>query len=512
MSVKILSAGQIREADQRTLEEEKIASYELMERAAAAFVRAFIKLYDEKKPVLVFCGTGNNGGDGMAIARMLLSQQYKVQAYITGPVEKGSADFLTNKEKLEKFQNPLLIEKEDQLPHIPEEAIVIDALFGSGLSRPITGLLAQVIQAINKSGAVVVSVDVPSGIYLDLPSEKDSAIVCADMVITFQVPKLTFMMPASGRHVRHWKMVNIGLSENYLQEVNSPYCFTNTKTIASIYRKRVKWSHKGDYGKILLVAGSKGKMGAGVLCARACMRSGAGLLTVHVPSSGYTILQVAIPEAMVLVDEHTDEFSTVPNVQSYNVVGVGPGLGTAEHTRRAFRKMLEEVQVPMVLDADALNLLAEYQELLELLPKQAILTPHPKEFERLVGPWQHDFERLEKQRDFSRQHGVVLVLKGPHTSISAPDGRVYFNSTGNPGLATGGAGDTLTGILAGMLGQGYDPFDAAVLGVFLHGLAADLAAKELGQEAIIASDLIDYLPKAYQKINDPSFNISAQVF
>lgn len=512
MSLKILSAAQVREADRHTLEEEGIASLELMERAAAAFVRAYVKLYDEKKPVYIICGTGNNGGDGMAVTRMLISQQYKVQAYFAGSLERASPDFLANKEKLEKFQTPKEIQEAAQLPDFPADAVIIDALFGSGLSRPITGIFAQIIAAINKSRAEVVSIDVPSGIYLDKPLEKNSPVVCADLAITFQVPKLAFMLPQSGEHVRHWKLVNIGLSEAYLKDVGTSYCFTDTNTIAGIYRKRSKWSHKGDFGKILMVAGSKGKMGASVLCARACMRSGAGLLTVLVPSSGYTIMQVSVPEAMALVDNSAEEFSTVPDLSLFDVLGVGPGLGTSEQTKVAFTKVLKEAQVPMVLDADALNLLARNPELLEFLPKKAILTPHPKEFERLVGKWQHDYERLQKQQQFSQKHGVVMVLKGPHTSISAPDGRVYFNSTGNPGLATGGSGDVLTGVLTAMLGQGYEPFDAAVLGVFLHGLAADLAARELGEEAIIASDLINYLPKAYQKINDPSFNISAQVF
>lgn len=512
MSLKILSAAQIREADRRTLEEENIASLELMERASSAFVRAFVKLYDERQPVYIFCGTGNNGGDGLAIARMLISQQFKVKPFVVGSLEKATPDFLTNKEKLEKFGTVEHIEAMVQMPEISAEALVVDALLGSGLSRPLTGLHAEVVLAINGSGATIVSVDVPSGIYLDQPSETDTPIICADMVITFQVPKLAFMMPASGEFVHHWKLVNIGLSQSYLREVSTPYCFVDSATIARIYQKRNKWSHKGDYGKILLIAGSKGKMGAGVLCARACLRSGAGLLTVQVPVSGYNIIQTAVPEAMALVDDSPEEFSKVPALDAFTVVGVGPGLGTTEATRDAFSALLQTVNIPMVLDADALNLLARYPDLLEYLPKIAILTPHPKEFERLVGTWAHDYERLQRQQEFSQKWGVVVVLKGPHTSITASDGTVYFNSTGNPGLATGGTGDVLTGILAGMLGQGYEPFDAAVLGVFLHGLAADLAARELGQEAIIASDLIDFLPKAYQKINDPTFNISAQVF
>lgn len=512
MSIKILTAAQIKGADAYTIEHDKITSVELMERAAGAFVRTFIEQWKEKRPVCIFCGSGNNGGDGLAIGRLLLSQQYKVQVYMVQQSGKASPDFQENLEKLNKFHEPRTIAEEGQIPDIPEEAVIIDALFGTGLSRPVEGLYARVIERINRSGAEVVSVDISSGLYPNRPADKEGAIVEADCVITFQIPKLALMLPENGKWVRSWKLVNIGLSKEYLEKAETPYFYTCVDFIRTIYLTRNKWSHKGDFGKVLLIAGSKGKIGAAVLCARACLRSGVGLLTVQLPSCGYTIMQTAVPEAMVLSDSSEEQFSEVPELEGYNVLGIGPGLGTAAPTVEAFRQLLQKAKQPMVLDADALNLISKDNSLLEWLPENAILTPHPKEFERLAGSWANDFERLEKQRDFSRKYKVVVVLKGAHTSISSPQGQVYFNSTGNPGMASGGTGDALTGMLAGLLGQQYAPFEAAVLGVFLQGLAADLAVKKLGMDSFIASDLISYLPLAYKEIMNPGFTIAAEAY
>ncbi len=514
MSLKILNSRQIREADAYTIEHEKMTSAELMERAAAAFVRAYVKMYDEKHEVFIFCGTGNNGGDGLVIGRMLLSQKYKVHVYIVRQNGKVSADFQENLEKLNKFHEPAEISEKAEVPEPDENSIIIDALFGTGLSRPVEGIYAEVINKINKSRAEVVSVDIPSGLYPDSPADKTGAIVRADCAITFHNPKLAFMLPENGRWIRTWKIVNIGLNKDFLERIVSPYCFTDLDTIRRIYRSRDKWSHKGDFGKVMLIAGSKGKIGAGVLCAKACLRSGAGLLTVYLPACGYEIMQMSIPEAMVQTDPSEETFSSSPDVKGFDVIGMGPGLGTGKETKEAFKDLLNNIpdNQLVVLDADALNLLSRNNDLLELLPQRAVLTPHPKEFERLVGHWDNDFERLEKQKEFSRKHNVVVVLKGAHTSIASPDGQVYFNSTGNPGMATGGTGDVLTGILAGLLGQKYPPFEAAILGVFLHGLAADLAARELGEDAIIASDIVTYLPKAFREVNDPGYTISAQLY
>lgn len=511
--MKILSGSQIREADKQTMIRQEISSDKLMERAAAAFVRAFVQLYDdEKRPVYVLCGPGNNGGDGLAISRMLLDHQYKVQAYVVAENDKRSDDFKINYERLEKFQQIPTISHAKGFPVMEEGAILIDALFGSGLSRPLEGLFAEVVKVINEAEAEVVAVDVPSGLFLDKPIEKDNPIVRADFVLTFQLPKLAFMLPENGKYIHQWRLLNIGLDEEFIRNADTSYTFVDVPLIRALYHKRSKWSNKGDFGKVLLITGSKGKMGAGVLCARACLRSGVGLLTVHVPAVGYTIIQSAVPEAMAITDTDVEEFTSPPGLENFSVLGMGPGLGTSETTRNAFAKLLDEIKTPAVFDADALNLLSMDKGLLQKLPKQTILTPHPKEFERLAGSWENDYQRLQKQRDFAQKYEVVLVLKGAHTSIAAPNGQVYFNSTGNPGLATGGTGDVLTGILTGLLGQEYKPVDAAILGVFLHGLAGDLAAEALGEEALIASDLIDFLPEAYKKLQQPGFTLRAQTF
>lgn len=511
--MKILSGAQIREADKQTMARQEISSAELMERAATAFVQAFVQLYaDEKRPVYVFCGPGNNGGDGLAISRMLLDQQYKVQAYVVAENDKRSEDFTINYGRLEKFQQIPTIRHAKGFPVMEEGAILIDALFGSGLNRPVEGLFAEIIQAINEAEVEVVAVDVPSGLFLDKPVGQDTPIVRAECALTFQLPKLAFMLPENGKYIRQWKLLQIGLDEEFIRETPTEYTFVDVTLIRQLYHKRSKWSNKGDFGKVLLITGSKGKMGAGVLCARACLRSGVGLLTVYVPSVGYTIIQSAVPEAMALTDPDEEEFTHAPDLEKFSVLGMGPGLGTAEATRNAFARLIRKIKIPAVFDADALNLLSKDKELLQELPKQTILTPHPKEFERLAGSWKNDYERLQKQRDFAQNYEVVLVLKGAHTSIAAPDGSVYFNSTGNPGLATGGTGDVLTGILTGLLGQEYKPIDAAILGVFLHGLAADLAAEALGEEALIASDIVDYLPEAYKRLQQPGFTLRTQTF
>lgn len=510
MAIKIFNAQQIREADSATIEQEPISSVELMERAAAAFVWAYLQMYDESRQVLIFCGSGNNGGDGLAIGRMLLDKQCKVQLYKVSQSGKASDDFNAQLDRLKEQHEPKEIREEAHIPSIPEGAVVIDALFGTGLSRPVQGLYAAVINKINESQAKVVSVDIPSGFYPDSPPDLEGAIVKADCAVTFEHPKLAFLLPESGRYLADWKVVDIGLSKDFLARVETRYFFTDQETIRRIYKPRHKWSHKGHFGKVLLIAGSKGKIGAGLLCARACLRSGVGLLTVYLPECGYEIMQTGAPEAMCMTDPETDHFSSAPDTEKFDVLAIGPGLGTAEGSIKALKDLLQQTSKPMVVDADGLNMLSKENELLEYLPENAVLTPHPKEFERLAGSWKNDFERLEKQQAFSREHKVVVVLKGAHTSISAPDGRVYFNSTGNPGMATGGTGDVLTGMIAALLGQQYNPFDAAVLGVFLQGLAADLAAKELGEEALIASDLINWLPQAFQKIRDPAFTITAQ--
>ncbi|MFM7850436.1 MAG: NAD(P)H-hydrate dehydratase, partial [Flammeovirgaceae bacterium] len=375
--------------------------------------------------------------------------------------------------------------------------IIIDAIFGSGLSRPASGVYAQVMNAINESKAKVVAVDVPSGLYVNKHSSGD--IVKAHYTVSFQLPKLAFLLPENEKYVGEWAVVDIGLSKDFVRNTNCDYFFVDKKSTGKLLKPRHRFSHKANYGHALLLAGSYGKIGACVLAARAALRAGVGLLTIGSPKCGYNILQTSVPEAMVQPDE-ADKYLSKLSELNYQTVGVGPGIGKHPETAEVLKNLLSNFRQPMVLDADALNILAENSSLFSFVPKNSILTPHPKEFERLIGRWGNDFERLEKQKQLSKQYHWVIVLKGANSSITSPRGEVFFNSTGNAGMATAGSGDVLTGILTALLAQGYESTEAAVLGVYLHGLAGDLAAYDIGQDSLMASDIITYLPQAFRAL------------
>lgn len=494
--LKILSSQQIRELDAYTIAHEPIKSIDLMERACDVFVEWFMREFASPRKIGIICGTGNNGGDGLAIARLLSEVNYPVKVWIVRGNAPTTEDFKINFERIQgKLDLYDIVSTSDQ-GLFSDRDILIDAIFGSGLSRPVEGIYEQAINCINQSNAVKIAVDLPSGLMSDKTST--GKIVKADYTILFQLPKLAFLMPENYRYVGDWRIVDIGLSKVFLKEADTSYYYLTKNSIRQKIRKREKFDHKGTYGHALLIAGSFGKMGACVLSARACLRSGVGLLTVHVPKSGYTIVQTSVPEAMASVYEE-DYFSGELQTSGYAAIGVGPGLGQAKETSNALLILLEQGK-SLVIDADSLNILAANREWIKQIPSGSILTPHPKEFERLVGSWQNDFERLEKQKQLSIDTKTVVILKGAHSSIASPDGKVYFNSTGNPGMATGGSGDVLTGILTGLLAQGYSAIDAAIIGVYLHGLSGDMAAREKGQHSLIASDLIDYLPAAFKSV------------
>jgi len=495
---KILSVSQIRELDAWTISHEPVAGIDLMKRACKAFVSWFTPSFHTSSRIAVICGTGNNGGDGAGIARLLEAWGYTPHVYITRG-RKESPDFKTNLDRLPASLPVSEITGTEGI-EFDQFDVIIDALFGSGLTRPAEGVEEAVIRAINSSGAVVVSVDIPSGLMAD--SSSTGAIVQANHTVSFQLPKLSFMLPASGAFVGEWHIVDIGLDKQFIRDAPCSNFYVTRSLVASRIQPRKKFAHKGTFGHALLVAGSYGKMGAAVLCARAALRTGAGLLSVYGPSSGNSILQIAVPEAMFLADAG-DQYLTTglsEDFGRYSVIAAGPGLGTHVATLQVFTELMKSSDKPMVVDADALNMLASNPDLLQLLPKGSILTPHPKEFERLAGSWQDDFERLEKQRRLAKETGCIWVLKGAHTSIADTEGNIYFNATGNPGMATGGSGDVLTGITAALLSQGYAPLDAAIVGVYVHGLAGDLAYYERGSHALIASDIVEFIPAAFRKL------------
>ncbi|MEP1094476.1 MAG: NAD(P)H-hydrate dehydratase [Cyclobacteriaceae bacterium] len=484
--MKILSSSQIRAADQFTIENEPIASIDLMERASRAFLTKFLELFPRKRPVTLFCGTGNNGGDGLVIGRMLVGKGWEVTVFVLG--ETGSPDFEAN---LRRIKDYTLLTAPSNFPGLLSDQIVIDGIFGSGLSRPTEGLAADLIEYVNKSDVIRVSIDIASGLFADIPQPAKSIVFKSSFTISLQTPKLTFFLPESSEFVGDWHVVDIGLSRRFIDDLPTRYFFSEEAELLKLIPVRDKFSHKSKVGKLLVVAGSKGKMGAAALCARAALRAGVGLINVHSPKCGVDILQTLVPEAMVVEDEEESIISKIESTDAY--VAIGPGIGTDSKTKNALVKFLKANDKPLVLDADALNILAEDKNLLDKLPNQSILTPHPGEFKRLVGQWTNDFEKLEKLRSFCMKYKLNVVLKGAYSAVCSVSGNIFFNPSGNPGMATAGSGDVLTGIISSFLAQGLSPFDALSLGVYIHGKAGDNAAEEVGENSLIASDIISHI-------------------
>lgn len=498
VATKILSANQIRTADTYTIEYEPVTSIELMERASIAFVNWFIHNFDNDSIIKIFCGIGNNGGDGLAIARILIGKGYTVFPYIVGDIEKASFDFTINYKRLKSICQ--ILTTRETFPVIVQNDIIIDALFGLGLSRPVEGFYSEVIRHINYSICKsIIAVDIPSGLFSD-ENTTGNSIVKAFHTITFQALKLCFCLPQSLVFCGDLHVVDIGLDKSYIKQLPSDYYLVNDAFIKSIFKKRDPFIHKGDAGQCLLIVGSKGKIGAGILAAKSCLRSGAGLVTVHTPQCGYIPLQTTVSEVMVITDKAENNITDIGSIDKYDAIGIGPGIGTDEKTMSAFEQFLKADNKPVVIDADALNMLSERKELMEYVPEQSILTPHSGEFKRLAGSWQNDFERLKMQIKFSKKYKVVILLKGPFSSISTPEGLVFFNSVGNSGMATAGSGDVLTGIITSLLGQGNEPHHAAILGAYIHGLSGDIFVNNYSKEGLIAGDLIKYLPEAFRHI------------
>jgi NAD(P)H-hydrate epimerase len=500
--MKIFSAAEIRAWDEYTIQHEPVASIDLMERAAASCLVWLEKSDYLGRSFSIYCGKGNNGGDGLALARLLSQRHCTVTVHILELGQTATKDFQANLERL--HQTPVEVrfvaEADHLLPLAPGD-VVIDAILGSGLNRKLEGVTALLVEHLNKSGNEIIAIDLPSGLFVDRTS-RGNTVIRAGHTLSFQLYKLAFLMPENESCVGEVHLLDIGLHPGFLKDVDTATEMSDPSIIGAIFKPRQRFANKGNFGHALLVAGSFGKIGAAVLAGRACLRSGIGLLTVLTPGCGYGILQTTIPEAMILTDPDEKRHTALPpdGIGKYAVVGVGPGLGTEDQTVAFLRGLLQQYRKPMVVDADALNILGANPELMAMLPPYSILTPHPKEFERLFGASDDDFGRVEKARAEAQEHHVVIVLKGHYTFIALPDGKGYFNSTGNAGMAKGGSGDSLTGILTALVGQGYSPSEAAIFGVYLHGLAGDLAAAGLSQESMLPSDLTDHLGKAFQRI------------
>ncbi|WP_010417661.1 NAD(P)H-hydrate dehydratase [Anaerophaga thermohalophila] len=501
--MKILTSKQTGEVDRFTIENEPIASIHLMERAATQAYRWI----SDKYPAAgfsIFAGPGNNGGDALAIARMLISEGRNVDIFLIRS-ERLSPDAATNLERLRKISSAKITDLSTKpLPNSTNPGTVaIDGLFGSGLNRPLNEKASSIVSFINKNYDQKVSVDVPSGLFCeDNGANIRENIVKATYTLTFQLPKLSFLFAENKAQVGQWIVLPIGLSNKKIEETLSPWHITESWEVKNMLPPPNRFAHKGTMGHALLIAGSYGKTGAALIASMACLKSGVGLLTTHVPHSAVSILQTAIPEAMMSVDRSDLIFTEFPDLSPFPAIGIGPGIGTKINSQRAFRELLSAAQnKKMVIDADGLNILAANKEYLNYLQPGTILTPHPKEFERLAGLSENDYQRLEKGIEFAKEFNIVLVLKGAYTAVISPRGEVRFNPTGNPGMATAGSGDALTGIILALLANGIEPFNAARVGVYVHGLAGDLAAQE-GQRGTIATKIIENLGPAFAKTTE----------
>ena len=496
--MKIFFAAQIKRWDAYTISYEPVASIDLMERAATACFNWLVKNNFVHQPIHIFCGKGNNGGDGLALARLLALHHFKAKVYVLQSDSKGSADFETNLARLIASGFTIhSIATIDDFPTLTQEDIIIDALFGTGLNKPPEGIAAAAIHFIAESVATVIAIDIPSGMYADKSSLLNTVVV-ANYTLSFQQYKLAFLMAENERYVGEVQLLDIALHQQYASDASAAFEMVDREMIRQIYLPRKVFAHKGTYGHALLYAGSKGMMGAAILAAKACLRSGVGLLTIAVPEPGGDILQGQVPEALCITD--TDEKFMEYCWHKKAVIGIGPGWGTGTVAVEVLDNIIEKWKGHLVMDASALQYLALYPAKQTLLIANTILTPHPKEFDRCFGESGNDFERVELAMQKAAELKIYIVLKGHHTLIATPDGKGYFNSTGNAGMAKGGSGDVLTGILAGLLAQGYKPLHACMLGVYLHGLAGDIAAEKLSQEAMLPGDIILNLGAAFKII------------
>lgn len=497
--MKIFSKEQIYAGDKLTAERQNITSTELMERAGTQiFNWMHRRMQGAQVPIHVFCGIGNNGGDGLVLARHLVTHGYNVHNYVINCSDKRSKDFLVNYDRIKNVTKkwPTLLKCSNDFPEIHPNDIIVDAVFGIGLNRPIDDWVKQLFQHFKATKAFTLSIDIPSGLYTDKAVEDPDAVVYAGFTLSFASPKLVFFLPETAKYTVQWEILDIGLDPEYLYTIETEAQLIGKHEVLPNYIPRDKFSHKGQFGHALIIGGSYGKIGAVTLTSRAALSVGAGLVSAYVPKCGYVPLQASFPEAMVITDKDEAQITSINFEIEPTVVSFGIGAGTETKTIAAFEAFLKTNKAPLVIDADGLNILAKKKALLKLLPELTILTPHPKELERLIGSWKDDFEKLKKAKVFAKKYKVILVVKGANT-ITVFNEKLFVNTTGNPGLATAGSGDVLTGIITGLIAQGYHPSVAAIFGVYLHGKSADIGVEGFGYQSLIASHVIDYLGEAF---------------
>ncbi|HIZ04398.1 MAG TPA: NAD(P)H-hydrate dehydratase [Candidatus Phocaeicola gallistercoris] len=504
--MKILSCKQQKEADAYTIAHENILPINLMEKAVSKLTDEISRRWDKSHRIIVFAGSGNNGGDAVGIARMLFLKNYQVEVFLFNIKGTLSEECLTNVQRLQQCGCTQYHEINTSFnpPQLTANDVIIDGLFGSGLNKPLSGGFASVVKYINAAQSTVVSIDLPSGLMgEDNSNNIRKNIVRADLTLSIQFPKLSFLFAENEDIVGEWKLLDIGISKQYTEQVQTPYSIIEGEDIRKLVKPRKKFAHKGDFGHGLLLAGSTGMAGASILAARACLRSGIGLLTIHAPICNHDILQTTVPEALVQNDVSESYISEPVDLDNYQAIAIGPGIGQEEETAIAMFDQMCECYIPLILDADALNILSAHRNYLNRLPKRCILTPHVAELERIVGRCSNSFERLHKAQELASNLQCYIILKGAYTCIITPEGYCSFNPTGNPGMATGGSGDVLTGMLLALVAQGYTEEEACKIAVYIHGLAGDIARDRVGEISLTASDIINALPEAWKTLNNP---------
>lgn len=502
--MKIFTNEEIKAIDHNTIESEGITSLELVERAAAAITCEIISRWRPNKRTAIFAGPGNNGADALSVARLLVEQGYKPEVFLFNIGENRlSAECAACRDRLKSIEGIDFTEVTSNFspPYLSSNDLVIDGLFGSGLRDPLTGGFKALVRYINDSGASVVSIDVPSGLFGEWNATNISRdIIHADLTLAIQFPRLAFFIADNAPLIGEWKVLDIELSAEEIRNTPAQYYLVERSDIRRVLRRRKEFSSKADYGSAMLVAGSYGMMGAAVLAARGALRAGAGKVTVHAPRCGFNILQTAVPEAMFDADRHDIIVTDISLKHDYSAIAAGPGLGTNEITVNAIEMFLKQAKGPVLLDADALNCIAQRPTMLNHLPVLSIITPHAGEFDRIFGPQQSAETRLLKAVEMAHYYNIIIVLKGHYTAMVRPDGKIYFNSSGNAAMATGGSGDVLTGIICAMMAQGYKPEISAIIGTYIHGVAGDLAAEEHGQYGVTAGDIAALTGKAIHDI------------
>ena len=510
--MKLFSGAQIYEADKLTIERQEITSTELMERAGTQiFNWMHLRMQGAQVPIRIFCGIGNNGGDGLVLARHLILDGYNVYVYIVNYSNKRSKDFLVNYDRIKNVTKdwPVLLDSEDDFPEISPDDIIVDAVFGIGLNREVVDWVKKLFQHFKESKAFTLSVDIPSGLQTDAVPKEENGVVWANYTLSFASPKLVFFLPETAKYTQQWEILDIGLDTAYLYGTTTEADLIGKNEVLTMYMPREKFSHKGSYGHSLIIGGSYGKIGAAILASKAALSAGSGLVTSYIPKCGYTSMQSSFPEGMVITDADEHKLTHIAFNIAPNAIGLGVGVGTNSQTVEAFAAFVKSNKVPLVVDADGINILSENKQLIELLPKDSVLTPHPGELKRLIGDWKDDFDKLKKVKSFSKEHQLIIVIKGANT-ITVYHDKLYINTTGNPGMATAGSGDVLTGIIVGLISQGYNPLIATVFGVYLHGRSADIAVEDYGYQSLIASHIIEYLGPAFLDLFKQPENIPTE--